>query len=398
MTVSTTPLGKVVDVSAGQPAPKPNDFSDYGFPFIRAGSLEGLLSGQTEDDCEKIDAETARRYRMRLYPKDTILFAKSGMSAKISRVYRMRQPAYVVSHLAALAPIGKYEPSYLVHWLRAHPPSKLIKDESYPSIRTSEISSLEVPDLHIDEQRRIAATLDKADAIRRKREQALVLADDFLKSAFLKMFGDPLDNPYGFSRERIGDRLSKTRAGTQSGPFGSALKKHEYTDHGVPVWGVENVHPNRFKGEARSFISNEKYEDLRRYNVVRGDVLISRAGTVGRMCVAEPVCAHSIISTNLVRVSLDQSKLLPEYFVCLFTYFADRLSALKANNKDDAFTFLNPKTLREIKIPIPEIARQQNFVRMTRKLDGLLARAQDQRDGLSDLFSSLSQRAFRGEI
>jgi type I restriction enzyme S subunit len=398
MTVSTIHLGKVVDVSAGQPAPKPSDFSEDGYPFIRAGSLEGLLSGLTEDDCEKIDAETARRYRMRLYPKDTILFAKSGMSAKIGRVYRMRQPAYVVSHLAALAPIGKYEPSYLAHWLRAHPPSKLIKDDAYPSIRTSEVSSLEVPDLHIDEQRRIAAILDKADALRRKREQAIAMADEFLKSAFLKMFGDPLDNPYGFSRERIGDRLSKTRAGTQSGPFGSALKKHEYTDYGVPVWGVENVHPNRFKGEARLFISNEKFEDLRRYNVVRGDVLISRAGTVGRMCVAEPGCAHSIISTNLVRVSLDQSKLLPEYFVCLFTYFADRLSALKANNKDDAFTFLNPKTLREIKIPIPEIARQQNFVRMTRKLDGLLARAQDQRDGLSDLFSSLSQRAFRGEL
>src|SRR4051794_38333763 len=123
MTVSTTHLGKVVDVSAGQPAPKPNDFSDDGYPFIRAGSLEGLLSGQTEDDCEKLDTETARRYRMRLYPRDTILFAKSGMSAKIGRVYRMRQPAYVVSHLAALAPIGKYEPSYLAHWLRAHPPS-----------------------------------------------------------------------------------------------------------------------------------------------------------------------------------------------------------------------------------------------------------------------------------
>jgi type I restriction enzyme S subunit len=62
------------------------DVEADGYPFIRAGSLEGLLSGQTEDDCEKIDAETARRYRMRLYPKDTILFAKSGMSAKIGRV------------------------------------------------------------------------------------------------------------------------------------------------------------------------------------------------------------------------------------------------------------------------------------------------------------------------
>jgi restriction endonuclease S subunit len=82
----------------------------------------------------------------------------------------------------------------------------------------------------------------------------------------------------------------------------------------------------------------------------------------------------------------------------LFTFFADRLDALRANNKEDAFTFLNPKTLREIKIPIPGIEIQRRFVLVTRGLKGLTTRQQNQQKGLSDLLSSLSQRAFRGEL
>ena len=51
---------------------------------------------------------------------------------------------------------------------------------------------------HPEEQKRIAAILDKADAIRKKRQQAIELADQFLKSVFLDMFGDPVTNPKGW--------------------------------------------------------------------------------------------------------------------------------------------------------------------------------------------------------
>ena len=193
--MTTIPLGKVVDVSAGRPAPKPNEFSDRGHPFIRAGSLEGLLNGKTEQDCEKIDEPIAKRNGLKLYPKDTVLFAKSGMSAKLGRVYRLREPSYVVSHLAALSPTGKFDPSYLTHWLRSHPPSRLINDDSYPSIRISEIAGLEVPDIDLNEQRRIAAILDKADGILRKGDQLRLMLVGLVRSAFAEMFGDLVNNP-----------------------------------------------------------------------------------------------------------------------------------------------------------------------------------------------------------
>lgn len=391
MTVPTIHLGKVVDVSAGQPAPKPNDFSDDGFPFIRAGSLEGLLSGQTENDCEKIDAETARRYRMRLYPKDTILFAKSGMSAKIGRVYRMRQPAYVVSHLAALAPIGKYEPSYLVHWLRAHPPSKLIKDEAYPSIRTSEVSSLEVPDLHIDEQRRIAATLDKADAIRRKRQQALTLAGDFLKSVFLEMFGDPSTNSKGWPVGSIRDLIVDAKYGTS--------QKADVEEGSYPVLRMGNL---TYSG--RIDTTDLKYLDLKdneieKYTVRRGDILFNRTNSrelVGKTAVvmANEVYAYA---GYLVRARTN-SRANPHYISAFLNSTFGKATLQGMCKSIIGMANINAQEFQNIRIPVPPVDLQNRFgavlerTEVTRQL--LMA---DLRHA-TDLFAALSQRAFAGNL
>lgn len=75
---------------------------------------------------------------------------------------------------------------------------------TFKQVRRADIESLEIPNIELDEQKRIAAILDKADAIRRKRQQAIHLADDFLRSVFLEMFGDPATNPYGWPTAEFG--------------------------------------------------------------------------------------------------------------------------------------------------------------------------------------------------
>lgn len=267
-----------------------------------------------------------------------------------------------------------------------------------PHVDKSKLETITLPQIRKSDQNRIALILDKADGIRRKREQARNMSSDLMRSAFLEMFGDPATNPHDFKFEEVAAHLSGERAGTQSGPFGSALKKYEYVNEGIPVWGVDSVQQSEFVPNAKLFITDDKFAQLERYRVLPGDVLISRAGTVGRMCIANPPVDKSIISTNLVRVVLDTSTLLPEYFVALFTYVPHRLGALKANNKDNAFTFLNPKTLRGLEIPIPPIDRQIKFKRLVEKVENDVEQMNRQLHGLNQLFSSLAQRAFRGEI
>ena len=335
---------------------------------------------------------------------DDILFAKMQATDKIIHINGEAENAIFSTGFFNLRPHPTCLHSRYLFWFLRSSVFQNAKDQrctgaTQRALTLSGLQEIEIPlPETIEEQKQIAAILDAADSIRHKRKKTIAMTGSVLSSAFLQMFGDPLKNPFGFSTDRIDKHLSKERSGTQSGPFGSVLKKHEYTDSGIPVWGVDNVQSNEFVDTAKLFISEEKFEHLKRYNVEPGDILISRAGTVGRVCIAEPKVDKSIISTNLVRVVLDSKTLLPEYFVSLFTYFPHRLGALKANNKKNAFTFLNPKTLKALEIVIPPVKLQKEYRLLKHAMKSQIAKAEKQLEEMNQLTASLSQRAFRGEL
>lgn len=384
------PLGQVVDVSAGQPAPKPDEFSNSGEPFIRAGSLERLISGTGEENCERISEETARQKRLRLYPEDTILFAKSGMSAKLGRVYRLKRPAYVVSHLAALTPIGKYDPNYLSYWLRKNPPSHLIKDDAYPSIRTSEIANLEVPNISLDEQRRIAAILDKADAIRRKRQQALALANDFLKSVFLEMFGDPVSNPFEIDQKLLGKCADFVSGGTPS-------KRNPTFWNGAFPW----VSPKDMKVEtildAQDHVSASVFEETSLKRIPAGTPLIVVRGMILAHTVPMAMAGVEVAINQDMKGILFNEDINPVFGLwCLrvqHQHILDQVDTAAHGTKR-----LDMDRLKAIPIHVPGDNQQQKFVGIVEKFSEIRKSKQTALNEATDMFSAVSQRAFRGEL
>ena len=95
----------------------------------------------------------------------------------------------------------------------------------------SDGKSLEIPLPPLPEQKRIAAILDKADQLRQKRQQAIDLADEFLRSVFLDMFGDPVTNPKGWEVEDFSRKMCALEH-FRIGPFGThASKKEDYIEH-----------------------------------------------------------------------------------------------------------------------------------------------------------------------
>lgn len=392
---TTVPLGEIVEIRGGG-TPSRSVPAYWGGPIPWA-TVKDFKSTVLENTQESITAEGVANSAANVVPAGSII-VPTRMAVGKAAINLI--DLAINQDLKALLPKEAVDTNFLLHFLlsKAEYLEGRAQGATVKGIKLDLLRSLEFPHLSIEEQKRIATILDKADDIRRKRTKARDLADRFLRSAFLESFGDPVRNTQGFKTDAISRHLSKERAGTQSGPFGSALKKHEYVEHGIPVWGVDNVQHNEFIEKPKLFITEDKFEKLERYRVLPGDVLISRAGTVGRMCIAQPSVVRSIISTNLVRVVLDTGTILPEYFVALFTYVPHRLGALKANNKDNAFTFLNPNTLKALEIPIPPMELQIKFKRLSERTDSHLATMNEQLDGLEKLFLSLAQRAFRGEL
>jgi type I restriction enzyme S subunit len=260
------------------------------------------------------------------------------------------------------------------------------------------LENIEIPLPPLATQQKIATILDQASAIVTNNRAIVAKYDALTQSLFLDMFGDPVKNEKGFELKKLEELYYSKKEGTKCGPFGGALKKEEFVDEGIPVWNMDNISKNGgFIQNINLWITNEKFNVLNSYSVINDDIIISRAGTVGKMCVVNTDFKKSIISTNLIRLRLDKNKLLPMYFVLLMNYFKDRISRLKTGS-ESAFTHMNTGVLNEIILPLPLITLQNQFAERVAVIESQKQQAQLELAKSEALFQSLLQRAFKGEL
>ena len=395
MKSTSYPLKDITTVTSGQSAPQGSEyFATHGFPFVRAGSLEFLTNGESENKCEKINEKVARKFRLRLFSTDTILFAKSGMSAKIGRVYRLKKPCYVVSHLAAIIPGPKVVPSYLQRWFEKFPPSRLIPNEAYPSIRISEIERLRILLPPLPEQKRIAAILDKADAIRRKRQAAIKLADDFLHATFFDMFGDPVTNPKGWEEKSLNEIADIVSGVTKGRKFN--VKKTIY----IPYMRVANIQDGHIDlTEIKEIEALET--DLEKYSLRHGDILLTEGGDpdkLGRGAVWREEVSPCIHQNHIFRVRVDKSKASPEYLSNLIGSARGKRYFLRAAKQTTGIASINMTQLKGFPVLLPPLELQKKYVDFVEKYENHLNSSDEITHLNNDLFNSLTQRAFRGEL
>ena len=389
--MKTVPLHEVVDVAAGQAAPPPEAFEGSGIPFIRAGSGEGLMTRSNWGELEHISEETAKKRKLKLFPRDTVLFAKSGMSASLGRVHRIDRPAYVVSHLAALKPNGKADPSFLAHWLSYFGTHKLIKDPAYPSIRLADISGMPFPDVGKLEQKRIAAILDQADALRRLRRQSLSRLSDLGEAIFAEMFGSGSHTnhtalvPLSQVAQLInGDRSSNYPSG------------NDIVDAGVLFLSTRNILDGKVDLSFRQFITSEKFNSLGGGRLARDDVVITLRGTTGLSAVFNTEYETGFINAQLMIIRCGSS-LLPQYLQRYLSLPATQ-HRMKRGGSGSAIPQLTGAQMKNFMILVPPIAQQRAFVDANADLQDHITDILASASKLDALFASLQQRAFRGEL
>lgn len=216
----------------------------------------------------------------------------------------------------------------------------------------------------LDEQFRIVARieelfseLDKAvDTLKTTKEQLAGYRQAVLKDAF--------DNAQAMCERftPIEELLVTDRKGMSTGPFGTMLKKHEHKTTGVPMLGIENIDSGKFIDGNKIFVTPEKAAELKSFALKSGDIIISRSGTVGELCVVPPRMEGALLSTNLMRVSLDCQKVLPEYFIYLFQSKGIVLDQVKELCKGSTRIFLNQTILKQIQFPIPNVYEQLQII------------------------------------
>jgi type I restriction enzyme S subunit len=380
-------FGEVAEFINGR-AFKPEEWTNDGLPIIRIQNLTG-----STDIVNRFNGEFEPRYFVRA--GDILI----SWSASLGVYKWSGEDAILNQHIFKVVPNAKLIDAQYFYYASQNALNSMIAQvhgATMQHITKEPFEATQIPLPPLPEQQRIAAILDRADRLRRTRRYAAQLSETFLPSVFIHLFGDPGRNTKGWDVVEIDEVLDKNRAGIRTGPFGSSLKRSEYVEQGIPVWGIDNVRPNEFIESGSLFITETKFRELLNYSVEYGDVLISRAGTVGRMCVAKPTMFPSIIGSNLLRVALDKSVVMPEYFAALFTHFMHKVGQLKMSSDENAYSFINPTILHSMAIPVPPLALQEKFARIVQQFERLRAQQREAERQAEHLFQTLLHRAFEG--
>lgn len=307
----------------------------------------------------------------------------------------------VGSTLAKLSPLnGSTHTPYVGHFLKSKTPYLRSKctGATIPHVNRRVLEDIKIPLPPLPEQRRIAAILDKAQALVANDKRTLAVYDQLAKSLFLEMFGDGNPDVREWPLVELKDLVSSAPNSLRSGPFGSDLLHSEFVDEGVAVLGIDNAVENRFSWKGRRFITHEKYNELKRYTVRPGDVLITIMATIGRSAVVPADIGPAINSKHLAAITLDQSKANPAFIS--FSIHSDErvIHQLFARSRGAIMSGLNLSLIKEVKLRLPPIDVQEHFCQALSRIERDKALATESLHQSEALFGSLLQGAFSGSL
>jgi len=255
------------------------------------------------------------------------------------------------------------------------------------------LKSFEIPLPPLPEQRRIAAILDKADAIRRKRQQAIRLTEEFLRSVFLDMFGDPVTNPKGWEVVSLGSQTTKIGSGAT--PRGG---RAAYREDGISLIRSMNVHDGKFVIKGLAFIDEEQAKRLNNVQVEENDILLNITGaSVARVCRAPKSVLPARVSQH-VAIIRTKSTLNPIFLEQLLVSRGMKNKLLRLGGSGATREAITKFQIEELEIICPPVSLQEKFSVYVDRLLAMHQREEKVYKLDTDLFNSLVQRAFRGEL
>lgn len=293
----------------------------------------------------------------------------------------------------------KLDGRYLVHFLRRDEvriegERKMTGSGGQRRVPKHFLQSLQIRLPHVEEQRRIAAILDKADALRMKRREALACTDRFATSIFLWMFGDASVNAKAWPTCAMSELFeSPPTYGTMIPPSTDQADWLSLRVANIQNWKLD--------------ISDQKFVQLPLSAVVRhtvqdGDMLLARAiasqDHLGKAIVVNPEGRKWAFDSHLMRLRFDKSKAHPEFVRQLLESPGGRSLFLRVARRSAVQFNINTKEMSALRIPCPPIEMQTDFAVKTRHLAAMRATQQAALNALNILFSSLQHRAFNGDL
>jgi type I restriction enzyme S subunit len=388
-------LGEVFDIARGG-SPRPiDDFITDDPGGVNWVMISDATSKYITSTKKRITKEGIKRSR-EVHPGDFLL----TNSMSFGRPYIMQTSGCIHDGWLVLSPrTGVSHPDYFYHLLGSDAIyaefERRAAGATVKNLNIELVKDVEVRLPPLAEQRRIADILDRAEALRAKRRAALTQLDSLTQSIFLELFGDPVTNSKAWKQGGMTEAVVG-KFGIKAGPFGSSLKKEDYTHSGYRIYGQEQVIAGRFDiGDY--YIGERKYQQLKSCAVSEGDLLVSLVGSFGKVLVVPAGIEPGIINPRLLKITPNQALITPNFFASLLQHPTVQAEFQRVAH-GGTMGILNAGLLKQLKVIFPPIPLQHEFARRVAAGEKLKSAHRTSLVELDALFASLQHRAFRREL
>ncbi|APZ33210.1 restriction endonuclease subunit S [Microbacterium aurum] len=371
MTWETVPLGDVVELMYGK-ALKSGDRIEGRYPVVGSGGVVGTHADAVVES-------------------PTLVVGRKGSIGSLTWAPDGCWPidtAYYVS------PRRDFDLRWLYWTLHNVGLDRMNKSAAVPGLNREDAYRARIPLPPLPEQRRIAAILDEADALRGHATAARATAKSATESLFISMFGDPLLNPHGWEVSTLGDIATKI----SDGPFGSNLKSSHYVEDGVRVVRLKNIGVGEFLDDDKAYISREHFQRLKRHELDVQDIVVGTLGDpILRAAAVPDNIGPAINKADCVQVRVDGNRSTREYIVdALNMRTVVGQAGLLAHGQTRSR--ISMSQVRQLQLPVPPLSIQREYGKLRQHHSMLLHAAEARTAQLDALFASLQHRAFRGEL
>lgn len=295
-----------------------------------------------------------------------------------------------------------------ITWVRAEL-ERLAAGSTFSEISSANVKRLRVTLPPLPEQQKIAAILSSVDdVIEKTRAQIDKLKD--LKTGMMQElltkgighieFKDSLFGrvPVGWCLLTLDDMGVDDQPVLRTGPFGSSLKSKDFQKKGTPVINIQNLGVGRLEKANLYYISDEKALELQSYKVSSQDLVFSRVADVGRSVVIPEKAAGWIISSNLMKISVDTDRINPKYLMYQLVNGPVVSYQLRQMVADGGRPVVTGSLIKQIVFPIPSIEEQKEIVKKMDSIDSFLRSGKDKIAMLFNLKKAFMQDLLTGKV
>ncbi|WP_368293084.1 restriction endonuclease subunit S [Dehalobacter sp. TBBPA1] len=305
------------------------------------------------------------------FDTENVLYSK--LRPYLNKVVMPDQAGYATSEMLPLRPNPRLlSREYLTHYLRScvfvSHISEKVAGAKMPRVVTKEFKESLIPLPPLETQKQIAKTLDTVSELLSMRKQQLAELDGLIKAVFYDMFGDPVRNSLHQKLVKL-KSLIKNKNDLVDGPFGSSVNtKVDYVSDGeIPVIRTKNVSNLEFVTEDLKFMKREKYETVIRSQVLPNDIVLTKVGTIGNLCIFPEKFSEAVLSTTgSCRIRVNKEIVDTKFLLYYLHFYKPKMLEIASAGVQ---AFLNMNHIKEFDIFEIPIGVQTQFATIVTKIE-----------------------------